>query len=433
MPTTPPMVRHRRADAGPIRALLLVVVALAVLAPSTPAAATAFTAGWSAGWAAAVQPPALPSEWAPPSWSTAGFHNQSIRQVVRVSTGGQWLRIRLSNAYGAKPLRLTGASIGKSGTGAAIHEGSIQSLQFARHASTTIPPAATATSDPVRLRTTALERLTVTLYFAEQTGPATFHSTGLTTTYRATGDHRSSRSAGAFTGETSPSYFYLTGVDVTGGDGRSSGTVVTFGDSITDGYDSTPNADNRYPDELAERLVAAGRPLGVANSGIDGNLLLTSSPCFGEAGVARFRRDALDQPGVRAVIVLLGINDIGSANGPDFGCGSPPDVSAADLITGHRALIRAAHARGVRIIGATLTPFKGNAYYDTEANQRRRADFNEWMRTSGEYDAVIDLDRTLADPADPAAMNPIYASPDRLHPNDAGMTAIAAAVPISRL
>jgi lysophospholipase L1-like esterase len=205
---------------------------------------------------------------------------------------------------------------------------------------------------------------------------------------------------------------------------------VTFGDSITDGAFSTPDANNRYPDELAERLVAAGRRLGVLNAGIGGNRILADSPGLGERATARFARDALDQPGVRTVIVLEGINDIG------FGATSgeePP--TAAQLIEGHRTLIRAAHARGVKMIGATVLPFAGTVYpgYYTERGEQVRDAVNDWIRTSGEYDAVVDLDRALADPADPDRLNPAYDGGDGLHPNDAGMRAMAAAIDLSEL
>jgi lysophospholipase L1-like esterase len=207
------------------------------------------------------------------------------------------------------------------------------------------------------------------------------------------------------------------------------GAVVAFGDSLTDGSFSTPNADNRYPDELAERLVTAGRPLGVLNAGIGGNRVLTDAPGFGEKATARFQRDALERPGVRTVIVLEGINDIGMGEA----AGTP--VTAQQLIDGHRALIRAAHARGVRVIGATITPTKGVPYpgYYTERGEAVRDAVNHWIRASGEYDAVADFDRTLADPADPDRMRPEYDGGDALHPNDAGMHAMADAVDLDTL
>jgi lysophospholipase L1-like esterase len=366
---------------------------------------------WTATWATA-NIAAAPDPTGTPNWSS-GFENQSIRQTIRVSRGGAKLRIRVSNVYGTGPLRLTGASIGRSAEGAST-TGPPRAVTFDGRASTVVPAGRQVSSDAVSLRVARLERLTVTLYFAQRTGPATFHPLAIATSYRATGDHLRDRSAGAYA-ETSQSWYYLSGVDVTGRDG---GTVVAFGDSITDGAFSTPDANNRYPDELAERLAHRG----VVNAGIGGNRILTDAAGFGDRATARFARDALGQPGVRTVIVLEGINDIGLG----VGAGGDP-VTARQLIDGHRVLIRAAHQRGVRIVGATILPFAGVTYpdYYTEAGEKVRDEVNNWIRRSGEYDAVADFDRALADPADPDRLNPAYDGGDGLHPNDAGMRAMA--------
>jgi lysophospholipase L1-like esterase len=411
------------------------LVGLAVPA-SAPAAAAASGLQWTGAWATAEQWPFPGNDFLGPNWSVRGFDNQSVRQVVRVSTGGSWIRIRLSNSYGAGPLRVAGATIAKAGVGAATRAGTMRVLRFGHSSSTVIPAGRHTASDAVWLSTKPLESVTVTLYFAKPTGAATFHERGLTTTYEADGDHLFDRGGQAYAGETSHSWYYLSGVDVAGGPHPARGAVVAFGDSITDGANSTENANNRYPDELAERLVAAGRPLSVLNTGIIGNAVLTDSPppCIGgEKALTRFSRDVLAQPGVRTVIVLEGINDIGTG-GIDIGCGIPPVVTAAQLIEGHRTLIRAAHARGIKAVGATLLPMKGSAYgHYTPYNEGVRDALNHWIRTSGEYDAVVDLDRALADPADPDAMLHKYASFDNLHPNDAGMTAMAAAVNLATL
>jgi lysophospholipase L1-like esterase len=389
-----------------------------------------------------------------------GFAAQSLRQVVRVSKGGTALRVRLSNRYGTSPLRVAGATVARSGDGAAVEPGSMRQLTFRGRSSPTVPAGSEVASDPTLLRTRPLEKLTVTLYFATPSGPATFHEGGLTTTYRANGNHLRDVGGEAYAGETSHSWYYLAGVDVAGGRDRghsgrdgahpergglpgpsdlpghdsSAGTIVALGDSITDGAISTPGADNRYPDELAERLAAAGRTAGVVNAGINGNKLRTDSTCLGESALNRFARDVLDQPGVRTVIVLEGINDIGMAGQPDTGCGASPVVTAAEIIDAHRQLIRAAHTEGVRVIGATLTPVKGNEFgYDTPHNEEIRDTVNHWIRTSGAHDAVADFDRALADPADPDAMLPAYDAGDHLHPNDAGMRAMAAAIDLDTL
>ncbi|MET8311311.1 SGNH/GDSL hydrolase family protein [Micromonospora sp. NPDC005173] len=417
------------------RRLLTALVALFLLVPAIPAGvATASepaqrhpTAGWSAAWSAAHHHPVPGNDWDGPNWSVQGFSNQSVRQVVRVSAAGSLLRIRLSNRYGSQPLRLTGATVGRPTSGAAVQLGTLRPVTFDRRLSTTLAPGTEKTSDPVLLPVRALEALTVTLYFAGPTGPATFHQSGLTTTYRAPGDHRFDPHSAAFAGETSQSWYHLAGVDVAGSP-RTRGTVVTFGDSQTDGYGSTPGADNRYPDQLAERLVAAGRPLAVVNAGISGNKLLADSPCYGERGVSRFRHDVLGQPGVRTAVVLIGINDIGAGGYPDFGCGASPVVTAGQLVNGHRALIQAARARGVTVIGVTMPPLKNATGYDTPDKEALRDELNRWIRTSGEYDAVVDLDRILADPADPDALRPAYDHGDHLHLNDTGATAAAVAV-----
>jgi lysophospholipase L1-like esterase len=382
---------------------------------------------WSAAWAAAPQPANPGRPWLGPNWSSEGFADQTVRQVIRVSAGGASVRVRLSNLYGSSPLRIAGATIGTSDGGATVRPDTMRLLRFGGRSAAAIPAGGGLASDAVRLPTRPLEHLTVTLYLAEATGPATFHELGLTTSYRAPGDQRLDAGGEAFA-DTSHSWYYLAGVDVAGGAGRPAGTVVTFGDSITDGAISTPGTDDRYPDQLAERLVAAGSHLGVANVGLNGNEVLNDSTCYGERGVTRFRRDVLGQPNVRTAIVLVGINDIiHPVGGVDADCETPPPVTARQIIEGHRAMIRDAHARGVRVVGATLLPFKGNPLYN-ETTAAIRNEVNDWIRTSGEYDAVVDLARALADPADPDALRPEHASFDHLHPNDAGMAAIAQAI-----
>ncbi|WP_327353833.1 SGNH/GDSL hydrolase family protein [Streptomyces sp. NBC_01304] len=404
------------------------------LAPLTAAAlgltllsgtqAAAEPEAWTAAWATSPQ---LPSEGFTPNWSQAGFSHQTVRQVVRVTQAGERARIRLSNAYGTSPLRITGATIARTGKGAAVEKGSVRHLTFDGKRAVVIPARGQAASDAASLEVGEESSVTVTLYLAGTTGPATFHAQGFADTYRADGDHRADASGRAFD-ESSQSWYYLSGVDVSGSSAppRRDG-VVLFGDSITDGFGSTAGKNRRYPDVLAARL---DRP--VLNAGIGGNLVLNDSAWFGERGSARFQRDVLDQPGVSTVVVLEGLNDIGFYEAQKAGFDRPtywpaPKVSASELIAGYRELIRQAHGRGVRIVGATLLPLGGSDHYGPDA-ARVSDEVNAWIRTSGEFDAVVDLDRVLADPSDAERLDPKYDFGDHLHPNDAGYARLASAV-----
>ncbi|WP_254705491.1 SGNH/GDSL hydrolase family protein [Streptomyces vilmorinianum] len=383
---------------------------------------------WRGAWATSVQHPTAPFG---PNWSQQGFSNHTVRQVVRVTTGGTKARIELSNRYGTGPLVITGATVARTDKGASVKPGSVRQLSFGKGGrSVTIPAGGTAYSDGVPIRVEALESLTVTLYLAAPTGPATFHTFSAATSYRADGDHRSDQDGTAFK-ESSHSWYFLSGVEVSGGAPARRDGVVAFGDSITDGVGSGLGADNRYPDELAERFAAAGRPRSVLNHGIGGNQVTNDTTWAGEKGVERFKKDVLTEPGVRTVIVLEGINDIGGS-GPSFPGGPTPEVSVEQLIEGHRSLIRQAHAKGLKIVGATLTPIKGS-FYDTPANEAKRDAVNEWIRDSGAYDAVVDFDRAVSDPTDRDALLPAYDSGDRLHPNDAGFRAMAEALDLDAL
>ncbi|OKK06146.1 G-D-S-L family lipolytic protein [Streptomyces sp. CB03234] len=376
------------------------------------------TTHWTAAWTASPQ---LPSTGFTPNWSQEGFSDHTVRQVLRVTAAGDRVRIRLSNAYGTSPLHITGVAIARTDTGAAVRSGTLRHLTFGGRRSVAVPAHGQTESDAAELALERLDRLTVTLYLAGTTGPATFHAQGFTDTYRAEGDHRDDVTGTPFTG-TTQSWYYLTGVDVSGPRAPQPGAVL-FGDSLTDGFGSTPNADRRWSDALAERT---DRP--VLNAGIGGNLLLNDSAWYGERSSARFHRDALDLPGAGTVVLLQGLNDIGFSEARDQPTYKPaPAVSAAELIDGYRTLIRAARARGVRIVGATILPFKGTTHWSDRA-AKVSGEVNDWMRESGEFDAVIDFHRLMADPADPDRLNPAYAYEDGLHPNDAGYRVMAEAV-----
>ncbi|MBH1937223.1 SGNH/GDSL hydrolase family protein [Streptomyces sp. AV19] len=382
---------------------------------------------WSAGWSAAMQ---RPSTGFGENWSETGFDRQSVRQVVRVTGGGTTARVRLSNRYGTRPLEVGAASVALAAEGAAVRPGMVRALAFGGASTVRIPAGGEVWSDAVDLRTAPFDAVAVTLYFAGPTGPGTFHSQAWTDSYRAAGD-RTREAGGAGFGETTQSWYYLADVEVAG-EGAHEGAVVAFGDSITDGFGSTPGTDRRYPDALAGRLASEGRRLTVLNAGIGGNLLLHDSPSFGDSALARFERDVLDRPGVRSVIVHVGLNDIGFSE-VDLPLYKPDvPVSAEELVAGHRELIRRARDRGIRVVGGTILPFKGSEYHNARAEAKRSA-VNAWIRDSGEYDAVADFSAALVSRDDPEVLDPAYDSGDRKHPNDAGYRLMAGAVDLGAL
>ncbi|MEV4580488.1 SGNH/GDSL hydrolase family protein [Nonomuraea jabiensis] len=404
-----------------MRSPRLLTTAVALLAAAVIGATPAYAANpsWHAAWGTAAQPAVPTADWYGANWSQQGFADDSVRQVVRLTDGGTKVRIRLSNVYGSGPLRIAGATVGRAGTGAAVLPGTLRRLRFGGRAATVIPPGREIVSDAAPFPTSPREQLAVTLRLNAPTGPATFHHFAMATSYRATGDRLADPSAAPFT-QHSDSWYYLTGVETTGGARHR--TVVAFGDSLTDGVGSTKGADARYPDRLAERLRAAGRPLSVINAGIGGNRVLTDSPVYGERAVSRFTRDVLDRSGVRSVVVMAGVNDLAAWNetGP---------VTAAQLIDGHRTLIRLARARGVRVVGATIMPIVASAAY-TERGEEIRQQVNHWIRTSGAYDAVADFDRAVADGD---RLKAAYDSGDHIHLNDTGYRAIADAIDLDTL
>jgi lysophospholipase L1-like esterase len=349
-----------------------------------------------------------------------GFSNQTIRQIVRISVGGTKFRVRLSNEYGAQAVQIGDAHVALSAGGAAIQPGTDRVLTFSGSPTITIPPSAAVLSDPVDLKAPNLASLAVSLYLPQATGPATWHVEGKQTAYIVTGDATSAAdvSAGA---TTSTSRFFLSGVEASSFEPKSA--VVTFGDSITDGTNSTVDANHRWPDFLAARLAAShDDDTGVVDEGISGNRLLHD--IIGPNAPSRFDRDVLATPGVRFMTVLLGINDIGFG-----GFFTTQAVTADDIIAAHRQLIARAHSSGIRIYGCTLTPFNGvGAPYYSPAGDVARQAVNTWIRTSGEYDAVIDFDAVVRDPSDPSRILAAFDSGDHLHPSDAGYQAMANAI-----
>jgi lysophospholipase L1-like esterase len=410
-----------------IRTLLgTLAVVPAVLAPIAVAAPA--NAGprphWVAAWEASSTQASTDAADCP---AHTGLTDQTVRDVLTAATGGDRVRIRLTNVFGTTPLHVGRATLALRGAGADTVPGTTRGVTFHGRRAVTIPAGERIVSDPVRLSVPALHQLAVSVYLPDATGPATQHPRGLQDSYLGAGD-ATSAGAGGYD-RTIDCSLFLDAVDVTAAH-RVAGTVVTLGDSITDGTASTRNTDSRWPNGLARRLDARpGRTLSVANAGISGNEILQDRvPVrYGPSALHRLDRDVFEVAGVRDVIVLEGINDIGAAS-----------ATAEQLIAGDEQLIARAHAHGVRIIGATLTPFGGSngqygGDYGTAFGEQQRQALNQWIRTSGAFDGVIDFDRATADPSDPSRLLPAYDSGDHLHPGDAGYRAMADAIDLSLL
>jgi lysophospholipase L1-like esterase len=353
--------------------------------------------------------------------TNSGFNNQTLRQIVHTSAGGRRVRVRLST-FGANALVIGAAHIALRGAGAAIVPGSDRTLTFSREPSITIPPGAPVLSDPVDLDVPALGDLAVSIYVPGTTGPATWYFDALQTSYISPPGDFTASAVMPVESTTTQAWFWLAGVEVLASD--QTGAIVTFGDSITGGTQSTANSNSRWPDQLARRLMAR---MGVLNGGLAGNRLLHD--ILGPNGLARFDRDVLTQTGVTHVIVLEGNNDIWSG---EF---NPAEsVHENQIIEAHKQLIHRAHALGLKIYGGTLTPFEGFTIFGVSfspATEVKRQAVNKWIREGGEYDAVIDFDRVVRDPNSPARLLPAYDSGDHLHPNDAGYKAMADAIDLS--
>jgi lysophospholipase L1-like esterase len=369
------------------------------------------------------------SSWSP-SMTTAGpaFSDRTVRMVAHSSVAGSGARITLSNRYSDTPLDVGTVDIAVQASGGNAVRGTTVPVTFGHADQVVVPAGEQVISDVVPISLNAGENLLVSLYLPGSTGASTWHSDAFDTTYTAPGNHAGDDLVDAF-GSTSTSWYYLAGLDVVSPTAR--GTVVAFGDSITDGYHSSTGSYTRWPDFLARRLGAGGTPqkLGVVDAGIGGNRVLTDVPNLwqGVSALKRFGHDALGQPGVKDVILFEGINDIGNNAGP---AGAP--LTAENLVNGYRTLIDEAHAAHVAIIGATLMPVQGNGYY-TPAAESIRQSVNQWIRTSGAFDGVIDFDQAMRDPANPAALNPLFDSGDHLHPNDIGMKVMADAIDLRLL
>ncbi|HEX3742574.1 MAG TPA: SGNH/GDSL hydrolase family protein [Bryobacteraceae bacterium] len=382
-------------------------------------AAQAQTAGmehWVATWGTAES--LLP----PSATGPAGFHNQTVRMVARTSIGGQRVRIKVENAFGVAPVTIGAAHIALRSKDSAIVSGSDRAITFDGKPGCILSPGVERVSDPVELTVPALGELAVSLYFPGDTGSPTSHGTGLHTAYISKEGDVSGQ-AEMPDAATSLSYYYLASIDVQAP--AAAAAVVTFGDSITDGTQSTPNTNHSWPALLAVRL-AKNRPtgmIGVSNMGISGNRVLYDGA--GASALARFDRDVLSQSGVKWVMLMEGINDIGRIGTP-----TPEAPTADDLIAAYRQFIDMAHTHGIKVIGCTLTPYEG-AKYAREPGEAVREAVNTFIRTGGAFDSVVDFEAVTRDPADPKRFRPSFDPGDHLHPNDAGYQAMADAVDLA--
>jgi len=341
--------------------------------------------------------------------------------IVRSSIGGRRARVQLSNAFGAGPLKLGGAHIALRDTESAIVAASDRALTFSGKASFNIPPGADILSDPVDLDVPKLGDLVVSVYVPGEAMAPTTHLTGLHTTYISKpGDF--TKAVSIAEPATTQSWYWLSSVEVLAP--ADAALIVAFGDSITDGATSTPDTNSSWPSQLARNLAAnkATANLAIVNHGISGNRLLADGA--GVSALARFDRDVLSQPGVKWLIVLEGINDIG------LGARAADPITADDLIAAHKQIIERAHLHGIKAIGGTPTAFSGAAYYSPEGEAIRQA-VNQWIRTGNGYDAVIDFDAATRDTEDPKQIRAAYNIRDHLHPNDAGYKAMAEAVDLT--
>jgi lysophospholipase L1-like esterase len=366
------------------------------------------------------QPPPPPVQARIP----ATLVDQTVRMVARTSVGGSRVRIRLTNALEKAPLRIGAARIALRSQGPSIVPASDRPLTFGGRPFTIVPPGTVVLSDPVELSVPALSYVAVSLYLPDDTGPPTVHADGLHTAYIARGNAAGSATLDA--AATTTAYLWLSAIDVLAP--ATAATIVAFGDSITDGVGTTLDGDRGWASLLAGTVSSgpARDALAVANVGLSGNRLLRHG--FGVSALSRFDRDVLSLAGVRWMIVLLGINDITFPAVP----GMPPTeaVSADDLTWGFRQIIERAHLHGIKVAGATILPVEGVATY-TDTGEAIRQTVNQWIRTSGAYDAVIDFDAAVRDSANPTRLRADFDPGDRVHPNDAGNAAMAAAIDVS--
>jgi lysophospholipase L1-like esterase len=403
---------------GALAVAATIVCFVAALAPGQSGRPGNTAEHWVATWATAQQLMATPvggRSGAPPSNLPAMFANQTVRMIVRTSLGGSRVRVELSNMLNAPPVEIGAVHVAIHKGRGVILEGADRALTFGGSSSFTIPPGALAVSDPVNLEVAPSSDLAISIYLPRDTGPPANHPLGLHTAYISSGDVTASAVMPNPT--TMTAYAWLSSVDVVAP--ADAFTVVALGDSITDGYSTTLDADQAWPALLAKRLNGDKTlRVAVVNQGISGNQVLRDGA--GLSALARFDRDVLSRPSVKWIILLEGINDInirGRMEGPNA-------LTSDELIWGYRQIIARAHAHGIKVIGATIMPEEG-VPTASERGEQIRQTVNRWIRANGNFDAVVDFDMTVRDPQRPARLKPQFDPGDHIHPNDAGNQAMA--------
>lgn len=388
-------------------------------------AATPAQAEWVATWTASPHAP-LGTQG---PFAAASYENVTLSQILRISEGGGQVRVKFSNRYGAEPLEIGAARLVQIDDSGQEVAGTSRMLTFGGEPGGVVPRGAPFVSDAVTVELPDLARLKVELFLPGETGPCTCHLTGV--------DELAVSPPGNFVGKPfepvskAQHRAFLSGIEVDSPDAL--GTIVAYGDSITDGVGATAGANRRWPDILANRLQAAGLEWAVANAAISGNRVL--SPGMGESALARFDEDVLSLPNVKYLIVFEGVNDIGNRFGPQRGgvgglTLDQPKITVEQMIAGYKQLIARAHAKDIKVIGSPIGPYKGAAYWSEEGEAARQA-INDWIVNGGAFDAVVRLDSAFADPADPAKMRDGYHMGDFLHGSDAGLKAVGESIPLA--
>jgi lysophospholipase L1-like esterase len=393
-------------------ALTTVFAAMAAAAPAE--------AKWVASWTASPHAP-LGTEG---PFAAASYDNVTISQILRITEGGKKLRVRFSNRYGPAPLEIGAARIVQIDAEGKEVAGTSRTLTFGGDAGAVIPRGAPFVSDEVGVDVPDLARLKVEIYLPKPTGPCTCHLTGT--------DELAVSPPGNFVGkpfepvDRKQFRAFLSGIDVDSP--NAFGTIVAYGDSITDGVGSSAGKNRRWPDVLADRLQATGKEWAVANAAISGNRVL--SPGMGESALSRFDEDVLSLPNVKYMIVFEGVNDIGNRFGPQQRAGGPqlpgmdqPQITVEQMIAGYKQIIARAHEKGIKVIGSPIGPYKGASYW-TEEGEAARQKINDWIVNGGAFDGVVRLDTAFADPAEPRQMRDGYHMGDHLHGSDAGLKSV---------